>query len=56
MSTAQPETITIENDSDQVRCDGGGGALGHPVVFYSFDGQDSAQCEYCERLFVKKQG
>jgi uncharacterized Zn-finger protein len=49
-----PEVITVENDADEVVCDGGNGALGHPVVWYSFDGQDMVECKYCDRRFVKK--
>lgn len=48
-----PEIIVVEDDADGVKCDGGNGALGHPVVWYSFDGQDSVECGYCDRLFVK---
>lgn len=48
-----PEEIVVPNDCDQVKCDGGGGALGHPLVYYSFDGQDSVECGYCDRKFVK---
>lgn len=51
-----PETIICEKDADGVRCDGGHGALGHPAVWYSFDGQDEVQCGYCGRLFVKERG
>ncbi|MCC7305321.1 MAG: zinc-finger domain-containing protein [Alphaproteobacteria bacterium] len=49
-----PEIILVPNDADEVCCDGGGGALGHPKVWYSFDGQDNAECGYCDRLFVKE--
>lgn len=49
-----PETIEVPANSDQVKCDGGGGALGHPLVYYSFDGQDRVECGYCDRVFVKK--
>ncbi len=35
-------------------CDGGGGALGHPKVWYSFDDGDVAECGYCDRMFVKE--
>lgn len=50
-----PEVITVDNDADEVSCDGGGGALGHPVVWYSFaDRQDMVECGYCDRLFVKQ--
>ncbi len=55
MSTQRkPEKIIVDSHADGVACDGGGGALGHPKTWYSFDGQDSVQCGYCDRLFVKK--
>jgi len=54
MPIQTPEIITVDNDADQVKCDGGGGALGHPVVWYSFDREDYVECGYCDRLFVKK--
>lgn len=49
-----PETIYVDADTDEVSCDGGGGPLGHPVVWYSFDGKDQITCGYCDRLFIKK--
>lgn len=49
-----PEKIICDNDADGVSCDGGGGPLGHPVVWYTFNGQDGVECGYCDRLFVKK--
>lgn len=49
-----PEIIVVNNSADEARCDGGGGALGHPVVWYSFAGKDTAECLYCDRLFVKE--
>lgn len=54
MTVAPPEVIVLKDDVDEVACDGGGGALGHPVVWYSFDGQDKVDCGYCDRLFVKE--
>ena len=51
---AAPETIKVSADTDQVYCDGGVGPLGHPRVWYSFDGKDSVECGYCGRLFVKE--
>jgi uncharacterized Zn-finger protein len=48
-----PEIIRVDADTDSVSCDGGGGPLGHPKVWYSFDGKDRAECGYCDRLFVK---
>jgi len=54
MTLEPPELIIVDNDADGVSCDGGGGALGHPVVWYSFDGGDYVECGYCDRGFVKK--
>jgi len=54
MPSPMPEIITVDADADQVMCDGGGGALGHPNVWYTFDKQDKVECGYCDRLFVKE--
>jgi uncharacterized Zn-finger protein len=54
MPVKPPEIITVDDDADEVKCDGGGGALGHPVVWYSFAKSDTAECGYCDRQFVKK--
>lgn len=48
------ETILVPADADQVKCDGGGGALGHPVVWYTFNGRPYVECHYCDRRFLKK--
>lgn len=53
MSVPKPEVFIIDADADEVSCDGGGGALGHPKVWYSADGQDSVECGYCDRKFIK---
>ncbi len=45
-----PEVVLSE--SKKVRCDGGGGALGHPVVFYDMGEDDFVECLYCDRRFV----
>jgi uncharacterized Zn-finger protein len=51
--TEPPETIEVEETT--VSCDGGGGALGHPKIYLTLkDG--SAECGYCDRLFVLKPG
>lgn len=49
-----PEVIEISSDADEVSCDGGGGTMGHPKVWYTFDGQSRVECGYCDRLFLKK--
>jgi uncharacterized Zn-finger protein len=44
---------TIEVQSLEVACDGGGGALGHPKVYLHIDqNQGSIVCPYCSRTYV----
>ena len=54
MNVEPPETITVDDDQEAVGCDGGGGALGHPMVYYSFGSRDWVECQYCGRRFVKQ--
>ena len=50
-----PEIIEVDEDVVTVRCDGGGGALGHPLVYYTFGpGQTVVQCGYCDRRFIRR--
>ncbi|WP_299396635.1 zinc-finger domain-containing protein [Pelagibius sp.] len=48
-----PEIITV--DREQVSCDGGKGALGHPLIFLNMEGKGQVDCPYCGRRFVLKQ-
>ncbi len=54
MTAIAPEIIKVDKNADGVSCDGGMGALGHPTVYYSFDGKTTITCGYCDREFVKK--
>ena len=54
MTTKAPEVIKVDNQTERVECSGLGGALGHPRVFYSFDGRPSVTCKYCDREFIRK--
>lgn len=53
---AFPPPETIEVTSKRVMCDGGGGALGHPRVWYDMGDEDFVECLYCDRRFVLKAG
>lgn len=48
------EIIKVSPDTDEVVCDGGGGPLGHPQVWYIFDGRNECCCHYCGRKFIKE--
>jgi uncharacterized Zn-finger protein len=49
--TPDPEVIYV--NTRRVSCDGGGGALGHPLVWYSLE-DGEAVCGYCDRKFIFK--
>lgn len=53
MAGNHPEIYLVEASADHIACNGGGGALGHPKVYYTFHGQDNVVCGYCDRLFTK---
>ncbi|MDZ5646462.1 zinc-finger domain-containing protein [Nitrospirillum sp. BR 11828] len=43
---------TIYVDTPSVGCDGGGGALGHPLVYLTMEKKGEIDCPYCGRHFV----
>jgi len=49
--TAHPPETEIVNQR-RVSCDGGGGALGHPLVWYTIGEEGWVQCGYCDKRFV----
>ena len=53
-SFEEPEVIYV--DERKVSCNGGGGALGHPIVWYEMGDEDMVECKYCDRRFILKGG
>ena len=53
---APPPPEVIEVDTPNVGCDGGGGALGHPLIYIPLNPDGSGECGYCDRKFVLKAG
>ena len=49
-------TDVIEVERPTAACDGGGGALGHPLVYLHLGDKGEIDCPYCGRRFVLKQG
>lgn len=49
-----PEIVVVS--TKKVACDGVGGALGHPKVWYDMSEQDYVECKYCDRVFALKGG
>ncbi len=50
MTTLPPETKYVAQS--RVSCDGDEGALGHPRIFLQMDASGTAECSYCDRLFI----
>ena len=50
------EVVFVDADADEVSCDGGNGALGHPQVWYIFEGRPEVICAYCDRIFRRQNG
>jgi uncharacterized Zn-finger protein len=48
--TTPLETIYV--DEPVVGCDGGGGALGHPLVYLTIGTDGAVDCPYCSRHFI----
>jgi len=46
--------IEVDEAEEVVGCNGGGGALGHPLVYLRFAGKPEVDCYYCSRRFVKR--
>jgi uncharacterized Zn-finger protein len=46
---------TIYVDTRTVSCNGGGGALGHPLVYLNLGPNHRVECPYCSRLYIQEQ-
>ena len=57
-SGAFVDTVEVPQGTSRISCDGGGGVLGHPVIWLNLIVQPSggtlAVCPYCSRQFVSK--
>lgn len=47
-----PEITEVDDDVKSVSCDGGGGQLGHPTVYFQLGEDGQADCYYCGRRFI----
>lgn len=48
----QGDVVVVKGD--RAACDGGDGALGHPVTYYRLDADGMAVCKYCDRIMVRE--
>jgi len=49
-----PEEFVVT--THRIKCDGGGGALGHPLVYYDIGEKGFVDCLYCDRRFRLGEG
>jgi uncharacterized Zn-finger protein len=55
-SSSTPPVEIIYVADHRIACDGGGGALGHPKVWYEMGDEGKVACLYCGRVFISKDG
>ncbi len=55
IKTKSATVVQIDANDKEVACDGGGGALGHPLVYLPVESKSHVVCYYCGRRFEKKQ-
>lgn len=44
----------IETKKTVVRCDGGAGPFGHPVIYLNLGKEGKVICPYCSRFFLEE--
>lgn len=45
----------IEVKDSVIKCDGGGGPLGHPTIYLNLGKEKKVICPYCSKCFIKTQ-
>ena len=50
----ETEIVMVDLETETICCDGGQDELGHPAVYYTFNGGSKIICSYCSKTFVKK--
>jgi uncharacterized Zn-finger protein len=43
----------METKSSVIKCDGGAGPLGHPLIYLNLENEGKIICPYCSKCFVK---
>jgi|TARA_B110000114_G_scaffold182704_1_gene222531 uncharacterized Zn-finger protein len=44
----------ISKDTENIKCDGGEGDLGHPAVYFKMTNEKEISCNYCNKKFIKE--
>lgn len=52
-NTADTVIVVVDH---RISCDGGGGALGHPLVWMEMGKSGEVVCKYCDKRFVQQGG
>ena len=52
-SSSGATVVRVKSDQKEVACYGGGGALGHPLIYLPFGQDTEVICYYCGRRFEK---
>lgn len=44
----------VETKNTVIKCDGGGGPLGHPLIYLNLEKTGTVVCPYCSKVFVRE--
>ena len=50
----EKDIIKVDIDTETICCDGGEDSLGHPVVYFTFDSQNTIVCNYCGKIYIRE--
>ena len=48
------DIIKVDLNTETICCDGDEDSLGHPAVYFTFDGQNTIVCNYCGKTYIKE--
>ena len=48
------DVIEVDSNTETICCDGGQDSLGHPAVYFTFNQNNKIVCNYCGKIFIKK--
>ena len=48
------DEVMVDPNTETICCDGGQDSLGHPAVYFTFNGQNTIVCNYCGKTYIKE--
>ena len=49
------DIIKVDSNTQTICCEGDEDSLGHPAVYFTFNGQNTIVCNYCGKTYIKEE-